>query len=125
METPNWCQQLFERIDAMDADGFVSFLTDDAQFRFGNAQEVTGKEKIREAIAGFFASIKGLRHHILRTWVHPEAVICQGEVTYTRTDDSQITIPFVNLFSMEGDYINHYHIYIDITPLHRPFSGRR
>ena len=117
MAAPDWIRQLFEKIDAMDADGLASFLADDARFRFGNAPEVRGKKNIRDAVAGFFASIEGLRHGILNTWVHPDTVICQGEVTYTRTDGSQITIPFLNLFGMEGDRIGRYLIYADISSL--------
>jgi hypothetical protein len=31
-----WWEQLFSAIDSGDAVGFVTFLTPDAQFRFGN-----------------------------------------------------------------------------------------
>ena len=118
MEEIDWVRQLFQTIDAKDTDGFLSFLSDDAQLRFGSAPVVVGKDAIREAIDGFFAGIAGLRHHIARTWVHPDSVICQGEVTYTRTDRSQVTLPFVNLFAMEGDHIEEYLVYIDLAPLY-------
>lgn len=114
---PDWIRRLFETIDAKDADGFVSFLTEDAQFRFGNAPEVTGKGDVREAVAEFFASINAIRHRILDVWVHPDTVICQGDVTYTRLDDSQITVPFVTVFRMKGDLVGRYLVYGDMTPL--------
>lgn len=110
--------QLFQSIDAMDTNKFLTFLADGAQFRFGNAPAAVGKDVIRQAVGGFFQSIKGISHNILRTWTHPDTVICQGEVTYTRHDSSQLTVPFVDIFGMEGNLIKDYLIYIDITPLY-------
>ena len=117
MAETDWIEGLFQAIDAMDTDGFLSFLSDDAHFRFGNAPALMGKDAIREALDGFFASLKGLRHRIIRTWTHPDAVICQGEVTYTRMDASEVTIPFVNVLGMADDHIAEYLIYIDMAPL--------
>ena len=53
---------LFAAIDAKDAASFVSYLTEDAVFRFGSAPAVQGREAIREAVDGFFAPIAGCRH---------------------------------------------------------------
>lgn len=120
MEQPAWVRQLFQSIDAMDSKTFVTFLADDAQFKFGNAPAAVGKHVIHQAVEGFFQSIKRISHNNLRTWTHPDTVICQGEVTYTRHDGSQLTLPFVNVFGMKGDRIKDYLIYIDINPLYAP-----
>ncbi|MCP4262959.1 MAG: nuclear transport factor 2 family protein [Planctomycetes bacterium] len=118
MEDDGWVKRLFSSVDKMDTEAFLGFLEDDALFRFGSEQVVTGKEAIGKTIEGFFASIKDLRHDILETWFVADAVICQGEVTYTRVDDSDITIPFVNILRMQGNRIREYLIYIDIKPLY-------
>jgi ketosteroid isomerase-like protein len=120
LEDASWIERLFNSVDGMDTETFLGFLEDDAIFRFGSEQAVTGKEAIRETIESFFASIKGLRHEILESWFEGETVICQGEVTYTRTDDSDVTIPFVNILRMGGNRIREYLIYIDIKPLYSP-----
>lgn len=44
-----WWGRLLAVIDARDADGFVAFLTPDAEFRFGNAPAVHGREAICNA----------------------------------------------------------------------------
>ncbi len=118
MESPSWVNQLFQSIDAMDTNRFLSFINNDAQFRFGNAPPVVGKEAIGQAVDGFFASIKAIEHRLLDTWTHPDAVICQGEVTYTRHDNSHVTLPFVNVFGMKGNLVKDYLIYMDINPLY-------
>jgi len=113
-----WIRRVFASVDAKDTETFLSFLEDGAQFRFGSAPAVAGKEAIRNAVDTFFASIRGLRHEILETWLHTETVICQGRVTYTRTDGSELTLPFANIWRMRGDRIQEYLIYIDIQPLY-------
>lgn len=122
MTIPQWIHQLFTTIDGRDAQQFVTFLTEDARFRFGNAPEVRGRVQIQEAVAGFFGTIQGLQHRIINTWIHPDTVICQGEVTYTRLDGSQLTLPFTNIFGLAGKHVAEYLIYMDITPLYAEVS---
>ena len=109
---------LFAAIDAQDGAAFVSFLTDDAVFRFGSAPAVNGRAAIQAAVEGFFGSIAGLSHTIHKTLRDAATLVCEGEVTYTRQDGSTITIPFANVFEYEGDLIAKYQIYIDIGPLY-------
>jgi len=109
--------QLFAAIDRKDADGFVSFLTKDACFRFANAPVIRNKEDIRNAVSQFFSNIKGLRHHIHGVWEQNNIMICEGEVTYIRLNGSDLTLPFVDIIRMEGDLIADYRIYMDISPL--------
>ena len=122
MDTPTRIRQLFQSIDAMDTDKFLTFLTDDAQFRFGNAPPAVGKKAVGQAVGGFFGTIKGISHRLINTWTEAGSFVCQGEATYTRHDGSQVTLPFVNVFGMNGDRIKDYLIYIDITPLYTPIS---
>jgi hypothetical protein len=122
LKDAGWVKRLFNSVDAMEVETFLDFLEDDARFRFGSEQAVEGKGAIRDTLEGFFASIKGLRHEILETWFHPGTVICQGQVTYTRTDDSSVTIPFVNVLHMWKDRIREYLIYVDISPLYSAAS---
>jgi limonene-1,2-epoxide hydrolase len=112
-----WWKALFATIDALDVPGFLSFLTPDAQFRFGNAPTIVGHEATRAAVAGFFASIAACRHQLLRTWSGTAAVACEGLVTYTRRDGSTVTVPFANVLELRGTKIAAYRIYIDNSPL--------
>jgi ketosteroid isomerase-like protein len=117
MAQPAWITQLFASIDAMDPDAFVSFVTDDAVFRYGSNPPTEGKRAIREAVAGVFSMFRGIGHTLEGTWVHPDAVFVQGLVHYTRHDGSTITLPFLNCFKMRGEKVREYLIYIDPTPL--------
>lgn len=112
----NW-EPLFQTIDRKDADGFVSYLTQDASFKFGNALTVAGRDNVHKAVMDFFNSIKDLKHAILGSWDADGVAFVQGEVTYTRKDNNQVTIPFSNLFKLDGPLIREYWIYIDPSPL--------
>ena len=108
---------LFASIDRSDADEFSNFLSDDASFRFGSAPPVTGRSKIAAAVGAFFASISGCKHEVSNTIAHNDTLICEGDVTYTRHDGSEVTVPFVDVFEIANELIDEYKIYIDISPL--------
>ena len=109
--------KLFASIDAMDMESFLSFIHADATFRFGSSPPVTGHAGIGAAVGGFFSSIAALEHKIGRFVTDGDAVVCEGEVTYTRHDGSTIILPFVNVFEVKNERISLYRIYIDIGPL--------
>ena len=113
-----WLKGLFESVDSQDTKRFVTYLSPDAEFRFGSAPSVHGREQIFAAVDGFFSSIAGSSHRLVNTLVKNDVIACEGEVTYERHNGSKITLPFVNLFDMEGDLIASYRIYIDIGPLY-------
>lgn len=43
--------------------------------------------------------------------------MCRGKVTYTRTDNTKLTVPFVNVFLIAGGKIREYEIYVDASAL--------
>ena len=110
-------KKLFASIDAMDTESFLRFVHKDATFRFGSSPAVTGHAEIRAAVEGFFSSFAALQHDLQKLITDGDAVACEGEVTYTRHDGSKITLPFVNVFEIDGELISQYRVYIDIGPL--------
>ena len=109
--------KLFASIDSMDTESFVSFLAEDGTFRFGSAPPVSGREAISAAVGGFFSTIAGLRHELRRAISEGDTVVCEGNVTYTRHDGSEVSLPFCDVFEVSGGLITAYLIYMDIGPL--------
>ena len=118
MEATNLVEKVLDRVDAMDVDGFLSFLADVARLRFSNGPAIAGKEQIGQAISEFFQSIKALRHKILHIWSDAQGMVCQGEVSYTRSDGAAVCIPFINVWGVQDGLIKDYLIYIDLAPLY-------
>ena len=109
---------MFRDIDRMDADAWASYLAPDAVMRFGNADPVYGREGCRDALAGFYETIGGLRHDIVEQWEHGEATIVEAMVTYTRLDGGEATVPVVTIYRTNADeLIADYRVYIDLAPV--------
>ena len=117
MSQPAWLERLFKTIDAKDAEGFAQFLTEDAVFRFGNGEPARGRPAVRDAVAGFFAGVKSLRHTLSESWSHPDVLVMHGEVTYTRHDGSQLSVPFANVFKLNGTLVREYLVFADVSKL--------
>jgi ketosteroid isomerase-like protein len=109
---------IFADIDAFDPDKFVAHLTPDATFRFANADPVTGRAAVKEAVAGFFSSIAGLTHHILNVYEVGDTVIAKINVEYRRLDGKSVTVPNADILVFDGDLVSDWQIYIDVTPVY-------
>jgi ketosteroid isomerase-like protein len=118
MDRKNWTTRLFQSIDNQDTEAFLAFLSDDVLFHFGNADPVRGKAAVGEVVSGFFDSVKGLHHNLVRIWNEEDVVICHGTVTYTRHDATTLTVPFANILGIGGDLIKEYLIFVDVSELH-------
>lgn len=109
---------LFASIDARDTEAFIGHLTEDALFRFGSAPALRGREAIRDGVNAFFASIAGSCHSLINVLGDSDTLVCEGEVSYRRHDDTEVTLPFTNVFELDGSLISRYKIYIDLNPLY-------
>lgn len=111
-------ESLMNAIDAKDTNKFISFLTDDCTFTFGNSMPVIGKEAIFNSVSAFFNSIASLRHTIPDYCQCNDRVVFHGEVTYTRHNGSELTVKYCNYFYMQGELISSYNIFADISELY-------
>lgn len=119
MSIPHWIKDLFESIDSKNTEKFVSFITDDGEFIFANMPPVVGKKNIIEFLNNFFPSIKQLKHDIFEVYSFEAVIVIKGIVTYTRHDDSNLSVKFCNIFHMEESKISKYDIYMDSSQLYR------
>lgn len=120
MTIPAWIQSFYQTVDRMDAQGFAERFAEDATFKFANNEPVRGRPAIAGLADSIFKSIKGIAHRAVNVWEHPTATLFEGIVTYTRHDDSQVSIPFMAVYEMRGELVQNYRVYIDATPLHNP-----
>jgi ketosteroid isomerase-like protein len=109
---------LFQAIDNKDSENFISFLSDNAVFRFGNIPPVEGKENIRQFLDNWFPTIRSVSHDQIEVWEAEGVKIMNGRVTYTRHDGSQLIVFFANTFKMQADKIKDYYIFVDTSQLY-------
>ncbi len=114
-------QDVFTRVDRLDAEDLVSMLAEDATMVFGNNEPLMGREAILAGNEHFLTAIKGLRHRILCEWTIADTSIVVTDVTYTRLDDKQVTLPTVSIWRVGTDgLITDYRVYFDPTPVFAP-----
>jgi ketosteroid isomerase-like protein len=104
-------------VDQMDTDGFLEFLDDSVNFRFGNAEPVVGKQSLKLVLDGFFSALGGIAHQVEQVWQVEDDIVCHGRVTYTRHDASELTVPFANVFQLDSGRIRDYLIFVDNSRL--------
>ncbi len=114
----DWAGAFFETADRFDIEQLVSWFADDIEVRFGNQPAINGKAQAREAFAGFWSGIAGMRHR-------REALVADGDmaaqmsiVTYTRHDGSAVSMPVASHLRRTGPaQIDRLWIFIDMAPL--------
>jgi ketosteroid isomerase-like protein len=108
-------------VDAQDLERLSGLLTENARMVMGNGEPLIGREAIMAANAGFFAMVQGVRHTLLREWVVDGVTVVEAEVTYTRLDGKEVTVPAVSIWEVdEAGLITDYRVLLDQTPL---FAG--
>ena len=116
--TDKWVRGLLSRVDAKDTIGWLEYLSAEAKFYFGIAPPVVGKSAIRDAVDGFFSALLEINHDVEESWSTREAVFCRGSVTYTRTDKTKLTVPFLNVLKLDDNgLIAEYLVYADTSKL--------
>lgn len=110
---------LFQAIDIFDTKKFASYLDENASFWFANMPVVIGRNNVFDFVAGFFQGIKGISHKNLEIYELDGLRFVNGNVTYTRHDNSTLSVDFSNTFKLNGDKIKDYRIFIDNSELFR------
>ncbi|WP_030456493.1 nuclear transport factor 2 family protein [Herbidospora cretacea] len=112
-------RRVFDVVDAFDPDEFVKLFAEDGTLKFGNAEANQGREAIATGLRGFFSTIGGLRHRIVRAWTVGADTVAETEVTYTRLDDSEVSVVAVSIWTRGDDgLITDYRIFVDLAPLY-------
>lgn len=113
-------RRIFAAADQMNLDQWIAYFVDDARFRFGNAEPITGHAAIRSTMAEFFSTIKAMHHEFKGMYEQNNVVIAEAEVTFTRLDDNVVYIPATTIFRMQGNRVQDFRLYMDAAPL---FAG--
>jgi ketosteroid isomerase-like protein len=114
-------QTVFRAVDSMDPAAFVRLLAEDARMRFGNADPLVGHEAITAGATAFFGAIQKLRHAISTVWTVGADTIAETDVTYTRHDGKEVTIPVVSIWRVGvDDRIVDYRVFFDVAPVFAP-----
>ena len=113
----NWLRTVYDRADALDAEGYARFFEEDGTFTLANNPPMRGRAEIKAGLTEFFGTIAGMRHEFVRTDQIGDTEIMEAAVTYTREDGTQITLPGMTVCVRSQDQMRESRAYIDIGPL--------
>lgn len=112
---------VFQLVDSRDAHALVEMMAEDATMVFGNGEPLHGRDAILAANDAFMSTVQGVRHSIRNEWTVDDATIADTEVTYTRLDGKEVTIPVVSIWRVRDDgLINDYRVFLDLAPVFAP-----
>lgn len=119
MEFKKLVSVVYHSIDHTDAAKFASFITPNGIFRFANIPAVAGNKSIEEFVDGFFKSLKGISHSNLESWNVEDVIFVNGNVKYTRHNNTSLEVPFSCTWKMKDGLINEYLIFVDNSELYQ------
>jgi hypothetical protein len=113
--------RVFAAVDASDAAAFAAFFADTDRLVFGNGEPMTGPGAITAGVAGFFTTIKGLRHEFVNEWGVGQDTVVELSVEYDRLDGQTVRIPVVSIWHVDSTgLIDDYRVYFDLAPVYAP-----
>ena len=122
-----WAKGIYDNsVDKKDAAGFAAAFTADGWCRFANNPPIVGRDNIRAAIAQFFTAMKSLKHSPKGAFMDGDTLFLEAEVTYTRHDDAQVTVPAMTVFHIASEeeggrfLADQCRIFVDLAPLFAP-----
>lgn len=114
---------LFGAVDSAAAIGAAENFTDDGVLVFANYPPMVGRTAITQFTMLLFQLAADVQHFIDDFWqVGERAAFTRGRVTFTRSDGSQLTVPFatVSLFNEDRSLLIHHQVYVDASMLRTP-----
>lgn len=118
MNTSTRTRTVFDRVDALDAQGFAQFFAADGRLTFGNGPTMVGPDQIVAGCSGFFDTIAGMRHSVVNEWQVGDQTIVELKVTYTRQDGGDVDLPVVSIWASDtAGLITDYRVYFDVAPV--------
>ena len=101
-------------------DEYLSYFANNCHYKVANQPAVQGLEALGQAAGRFRSLVKKVDHKILSLWSMGDRVVCELEATYTRTDDQQVTIPCLDIFTFDQGKIKSLQIFADMLPVFKP-----
>jgi ketosteroid isomerase-like protein len=108
-------RRLMAAVELNASDEYVSYFTDDAVYKVGNAEAVVGPECIRRLAASVIHLIEKVSHDVKNIWELGDTLICEMELRYLRKDGKTVTVPNLTIVRFEGERVRSYQAFLDAS----------
>jgi len=108
-------RRLIAAVELNASEEYVSYFTDDAVYKVGNAAAVVGPESIRRLADSVILLIEKVSHDVKNIWELGDTLICEMELRYLRKDGKTVTVPNLTIVRFEGDRVRSYQAFLDAS----------
>ncbi len=98
----------------LDADKLADFFTEDGSYHNIPAQPVSGRDNVRQFIAGFTSTWTETTWEIAHIAEHGDVVFCE-RLDRTKTSQGDVDLPCVGVFEMRDGKIHVWRDYFDLA----------
>ncbi len=106
----------------LDADKLADYFTEDGTYYNMPARAVTGKDNVRQFIAGFLATWTETQWDVLNIIAAGDVVIAE-RLDRTKTANGDVDLPCCGVFEMEGGKIKIWRDYFDLGTFMKAMQG--
>lgn len=113
----DYIRAYFAEVDRMDPDGLLAWYAEDASFRFANQEFAQGKQAIGELLAGFYGTVRSMRHEPLGIWHDADSGAMEASVRFELPDGGTVELPAVSVLRVRDGLVHDFRFVMDASPL--------
>jgi ketosteroid isomerase-like protein len=113
-----YLREYLAAMDALDAERYANFLSEDVSVQFNNAPAVEGKSAVITTLAGYWQSFAAIEHEPLNIYGSDERFMLEALNHYVRHDGRKVTTRAVALTDRDAHgKVTSVRIYADASPV--------
>jgi ketosteroid isomerase-like protein len=109
-------ERMFDAVHRKDLPTYLTFFTEDAEYKVGNFAPVYGHKGIQEFSAPLIPMFDKVLHNVHSTWAVGNTYICELEVAYHRLDGKVVMVPCLDVIQVENGKVKSLRAYLDASP---------
>jgi ketosteroid isomerase-like protein len=113
----DYIREYFNEVDRMNPDGLLAWYAEDASFRFANQEPARGKQAIGELLAGFYGTVRSMRHEPLGIWHDADSGAMEASVHFELPDGRTVELPAVSVLRVRNGLVHDFRFVMDASPL--------
>lgn len=115
-------RDIFAAADTRNPAEFVSHLSEDVSFRYGNAPAITGPAAVSQALSMLFDLVKTMRHDLVGIHACGDIWAVETVANYVDRFGRSFAFPACNLMTVRDGKVCDYRIFVDNSAMFVPPS---
>lgn len=109
-------ERMFTAVEKRDLDTYLTFFTEDAEYRAANLPPVFGHKGIAEFAKPMMDMFTKVDHIVKDVWQSGDVICCELDLTYVRKDGKSVTVPCCDIIRLQGGKVKSLRAFLDPGP---------